>query len=304
MLTSTLSSTAPMIPQKKKIAQILFYYNYNYYICNKIVCRGYTYYKSMLKENGVKGEILTMKRGKRICNTLKEVRMQVAKANDIKYAPTECRHEGDCSGSCPKCESEVRWLEQQLQLRRQLGKAVAVVGVSMGLTALTACGGKTTPPDPNSDSLSILSETAGFLDRVPDSMQTERHFTHTEKDPSFPGGQQALIKYLNDNIKYPEQAKKDSISGRVVVGFFVETDGSITEPKVVRSVHPLLDEEALRVVNLMPKWEPGSQNGTPARIKYNLPIIFKMEEPSSLPTDTPKDNRDMKTIMEISHFHL
>ena len=59
--------------------------------------------------------------------------MQVAKANEIKYAPTECHHEGDCAGTCPSCEAEVRYLEQQLQLRRQLGKAVAVVGVSMGL---------------------------------------------------------------------------------------------------------------------------------------------------------------------------
>ena len=58
--------------------------------------------------------------------------MRVAKANDIRYAPTECHHEGDCAGTCPKCEAEVRWLEQQLQLRRQLGKAVAVVGVSVG----------------------------------------------------------------------------------------------------------------------------------------------------------------------------
>ena len=81
-----------------------------------------------------------MKRGKKICDALKEVRMQVAKANDIKYAPTECHHEGDCAGTCPKCESEVRWLEQQLQLRRQLGKAVAVVGVSGRVCSLDICG--------------------------------------------------------------------------------------------------------------------------------------------------------------------
>ena len=173
-----------------------------------------------------------MKRGKKICNTLKEVRMQVAKANDIKYAPSECHHEGDCAGTCPKCEAEVRWLEQQLQLRRQLGKAVAVVGVSMG-------------------------------------------------HASFPGGQSALLTFLKDNIKYPEQAKKDSIEGRVVIIFNVETDGSITEPKVVRSVHPLLDAEALRVAKLMPKWEPAYQNDTPVKTKYNIPITFKMGEPET-----------------------
>ena len=88
---------------------------------------------------------------------------------------------------------------------------------------------------------------------------------------SFPGGQQALLKFLSANIKYPEQAKKDSIEGKVVVKFYVETDGSITNPKIARGLHPLLDAEALRVVNLMPKWESGKQG-----VLY-LPITFKME---------------------------
>lgn len=103
-------------------------------------------------------EDTVMKRGKRICNTLKEVRMKVAKANDIKYAPTECHHEGDCAGTCPACEAEVRYLEQQLQLRRQLGKAVAVVGVSMGLVALASCGSKAT------------DQTAGEIEIAPDTL--------------------------------------------------------------------------------------------------------------------------------------
>jgi hypothetical protein len=204
-----------------------------------------------------------MKRGKRICNTLKEVRMQVAKANDINYAPTACHHEGDCVGTCPKCEAEVRWLEQQLQLRRQLGKAVAVVGVSMGLASLTACGGKTTPLDPGSDSLSIAAQTAGFLDPVPDSLltinqasqanetdQNDEHGTPSavsqavEPDTieiedeikrdipkpvytsSYPGGKQALLEFLRQNVNYPEHAIKDSIEGRVVVGFVINTDGT------------------------------------------------------------------------------
>ncbi|MBR6264780.1 MAG: energy transducer TonB [Prevotella sp.] len=243
-----------------------------------------------------------MKRGKRICNTLKEVRMQVAKANDIRYAPTECYHEGDCAGTCPKCESEVRWLEQQLQLRRQLGKAVAVMGVSMGLASLTACGGKTTPLDPGSDSLSIAAQTAGFLDPVPDSLltinqasqanetdQNDEHGTPSAvsqavepeysvpavgevlPSPSFPGGEKALLEFLQKNVRYPEQAVKDSVEGRVVVSFEVESDGTITNAQVVKNLHPLLDAEALRVVNLMPKWEPGSLS------RYNLPIFFKMD---------------------------
>ena len=221
-----------------------------------------------------------MKRGKKICNTLKEVRMQVAKANDIKYAPTECHHEGDCAGTCPKCEAEVRWLEQQLQLRRQLGKAVAVVGVSMGLAALTACESQMADLNTDNSTSSVMNQTkiTQWMGEV------------VEPQPSFPGGQKALIKFLSENIEYPEQALKDSIEGRVVVAFFIDTDGSVTDPEVVRELHPLLDAEALRVVNLMPKWKPGYQNGAPVKVKYNLPITFKMGEPPSLPTDNSKDN--------------
>ncbi len=75
-----------------------------------------------------------MKRGKKICQTLKEIRLQVARTNDIPYEPTECKHKGDCSGTCPKCEQEVRYIEQQLNKRRTLGKAVAVAGVAMGVS--------------------------------------------------------------------------------------------------------------------------------------------------------------------------
>ena len=224
-----------------------------------------------------------MKRGKIICKTLKEVRKRVAKANDIAYSPTECHHEGDCAGTCPKCEAEVRYLEQQLQLRSQLGKAVAVVGVSLGLASLTAC--ESQPAELNTDSniSSAINQSAG-------SKISQWMGDVVEYPPTFPGGSQALLDFLRENTKYPEQAKKDSIKGRVVLSFVVETDGGITDLKVVRGVHPLLDEEALRVAKLMPKWEPGYQNGTPVRVKYNIPVTFKLDEPSSLPADKSKNN--------------
>ena len=224
-----------------------------------------------------------MKRGKKICDTLKEVRMQVAKANDIKYAPTECHHEGDCAGTCPKCEAEVRWLEQQLRLRRQLGKAVAVVGVSMGLAALTSCESQLTEMNADNSISSAMTQSVG--NRISEWMGDI-----VERQPYFPGGQQALLEFLRQNVNYPEQARKDSIEGRVVLSFVVETDGSITEPTVVRSLHPLLDAEALRVIKLMPKWEPGYQGDSLVRVKYSLPVTFKMGEPSSPPSNNSKDN--------------
>ena len=80
-----------------------------------------------------------MRPGKHICETLKGIRLDIARANDIEYHSTECDHKGDCAGTCPACESEVRWLERQLRLRQQLGKAVTIAGLSLGVSTLTGC---------------------------------------------------------------------------------------------------------------------------------------------------------------------
>ena len=81
-----------------------------------------------------------MRRGKHICETLKGIRSEIAQANGIEYRPEECHHEGDCAGTCPKCESETRWLERQLSIRRKLGKAVTIAGLSVALgTTATSC---------------------------------------------------------------------------------------------------------------------------------------------------------------------
>ena len=152
----------------------------------------------------------------------------------------------------------------------------------MGLAALTACESQLTELNTDSNISSIMNQSAG-------SNILQRTVGDIEQQPSYPGGFQALFDFLRENVKYPEQAKKDSIEGRVVLIFVVETDGIITDPQVVRGVHPLLDEEALRVAKLMPKWEPAYQNGAPVRVKYNIPVIFKLDEPSS-PNDKSKDN--------------
>ena len=86
--------------------------------------------------------IRVMTRGKSICGVLKTIRKQVADANEIKYEPRVCHHKGECRGTCPACEAEVRYIERQLDIRRQLGKAVAIVGISAGLSALSGCSNK------------------------------------------------------------------------------------------------------------------------------------------------------------------
>ena len=94
--------------------------------------------------------------------------------------------------------------------------------------------------------------------------------------PQFPGGQGELMKFLRNNIKYPAEAQKNKIEGRVIVTFVVNKKGRIIDPTVERSAHPLLDAEALRVVKRMPKWTPGRMNGEPVNVKYALPVTFKL----------------------------
>ena len=94
--------------------------------------------------------------------------------------------------------------------------------------------------------------------------------------PTFPGGDAALMKYLSENVKYPALAIKAQEQGRVVVSFTVEKDGAISDVKVARTVTPSLDAEAVRVVKAMPKWTPGKQGGQLVRVRYNVPVSFKL----------------------------
>mgnify|MGYP001131025669 FL=1 len=102
-------------------------------------------------------------------------------------------------------------------------------------------------------------------------------FTVVEQMPMYPGGDAALMSYLRDNIHYPTVAAENGVQGRVVVGFVVERDGSITDVKVLRSVDPSLDREAMRVVKSMPRWTPGKQNGSAVRVKYQVPVTFRLQ---------------------------
>ncbi len=103
-------------------------------------------------------------------------------------------------------------------------------------------------------------------------------FVIVEEMPEFPGGKDSLYKFLGANIVYPNKAKKDGIEGKVYVNFTIEKDGTINKVKVLRSVHPLLDEEAIRVVESFPKWKPGKQKGKTVRVSYNLPLNFVLNK--------------------------
>lgn len=111
---------------------------------------------------------------------------------------------------------------------------------------------------------------------VEEPEKEEEIFQVVEKQPEFPGGMAELMKYLQKNIKYPTVCQEQGIQGRVIVQFVVNSDGSIVDPQVVKPVNPYLDKEALRVVRTMPKWSPGEQRGKKVRVRFTLPVTFRL----------------------------
>lgn len=240
-----------------------------------------------------------MERGKRTCSVLKDIRQQIADANGIKYAPRECHHEGPCAGTCPACEAEVRYLEEQLAVRRMLGKAVVLTGIAASMTSLTACAQSKVPNGCENDS--TIYELAGDVvapeperiepeeekilrGKVPAPVDTIRPIKRGEdvlvgivpyQIAEYPGGEEAMMQFIKEHLRYPASAAKNNIEGRVLVSFSVETDGTLSDIHVSKGLDPACDEEALRVVRLMPKWERRGDKMSP--MKYTVPIIFKHE---------------------------
>ena len=128
-----------------------------------------------------------------------------------------------------------------------------------------------------------IEESKELLEEVEEEIQSlsasssGQVYDIVEQMPSFPGGQSALFQYLSKNIQYPKLCEEHGIQGRVICSYIVEEDGSITDVQVRKSVHPSLDKEAVRVIQSMPKWNPGKENGLPVRVRYNLPITFSLK---------------------------
>ena len=311
-----------------------------------------------------------MYKGKATCKILKDIRKQIADENDIAFVTSECKYQGDCTGTCPKCEAELRYLEEELRKRKRMGKTAIVAGLSIGLaTTVTSCGHadihttgeiednsavketeqtvsspknstkkrRQSPTeseeivldikDTNKCSHSNIWDEIMFGEDIPDDYEgvieddpkdnseilrfseeprgrsvtealswmgaisnTQATSTTTsacntskdtimdmmEKQPDFPGGPDALRTYLAKEVKFPETAKNNHIQGVVLTEFMVETDGSISNAKVIVGLSPECDEEALRVIMNMPKWIPGENQGKPVSMYYHVPISFKL----------------------------
>lgn len=151
--------------------------------------------------------------------------------------------------------------------KSRFGAWKLLVALPVALLLMVGCKEATT-----SDSNETVVRTGGEAATADGEILSE-----ADVMPEYPGGAEAMAKYLNDNISYPEQAKADGVEGRVMVSFVVESDGSLTDAQVVRGIGGGCDEEAIRVVKGMPKWKAGNKGGTPVRVQYYLPIIFKLQ---------------------------
>ena len=122
-----------------------------------------------------------------------------------------------------------------------------------------------------------IADLADNLVAVEEPVVKDQIFSHVEQMPEFPGGEAALIKWLNDNIQYPPIAQEQGIQGRVSLRFVVKPDGTVDDVQVVKGLDPSCDREAVRAVRKMPSWIPGRQNGNPVAVYYNLPVIFRLQ---------------------------
>ena len=219
-----------------------------------------------------------MKHGKQTCKILKQIRQQIAIENDILYVTSECKYKGDCAGTCPTCEAEIRYLEEQLTTRQALGKSVAVLGIALGITSFTGLSATNNSNNLQNNSSVTLTENDSTLNQTQEDSEEDSILGIVELMPEFPGGFQAMMDFLSKNVNYPPACAENSIQGRVVVQFTIDTIGQVTQTEIVRSVHPDLDAEALRVVNSFPRWKPAMQRGKPVASKYTVPILFKLNK--------------------------
>ncbi|WP_290089182.1 TonB family protein [Paramuribaculum intestinale] len=254
-----------------------------------------------------------MARGKQTCKILKEIRRQIAEANGIEFVTSECRYKGDCLGTCPKCEAEVHYLEQQLRVRSLAGKAVAIAGISAGIVLMSGCSGTTSS---NQSSETLQGEPVALIEQIEatDSIEDEGELPAIKDTvvikkgeiedtkypvvgeiidpeqedkvyevivdirPTFPGGDEKLMEWISQHIQYPQNAYDSHIQGRVIVQFLVKEDGSVGDAKIIRSVFPSLDEEALRVVTRLPEFNPAILDGKAVEYWFTIPIVFRLED--------------------------
>lgn len=203
-------------------------------------------------------------KGKQICSYLKSVRREVAAANGIDWEIPECTFEGECPGTCPRCESEVRQLESELSRRKSLSQRVAIIGVAAGLalSGMSVASAQTVDTEDSTQYEDMVGEIDDFV-----STQQIRAY--------FPGGMDSLYRYLAANLKYPTDRK---VKGVVLTEFVVDEKGKVSDVTILKGLDPETDEMVKQVLLAMPPWSPGKAEGKPRKNTFQLPITFKERE--------------------------
>ena len=201
-----------------------------------------------------------MARGKQTCKILKEIRRQIAEANGIEFATSECRYKGDCLGTCPKCEAEVRYLEQQLRSRSLAGKAVALAGISAGMILMSGCSGTST----NQSSETLQGEPVELTDTMEwaeGEVIANWYESEVDEKPQFPGGDVAMRQFFDECYR----KEKDVITGSVTVGYLVDSSGKIIYTEIVEG-NSLLGDQIIGIIKQFPDFVPGKKNGKPVDV--------------------------------------
>lgn len=226
-----------------------------------------------------------MKAGKRICETLKAIRSEIASANDIDYTPTPCTHKGDCSGSCPACEQEIRWLERQLRSRQAMGKAVMIAGLSMALSNIAASAqsqsSKAIEPQRQEQ---VEQRTMGAVRMMPPELQQLRLdsvYSEVDVEAMFPDGDEAMDSLIRSQLTIPDDILSPikeiggKVRARCIVKCLIERDGSMSDATIFQSTSaPIFDNEALRVVGNLPSFYPACIMDVPVRSWKLIPVEF------------------------------
>lgn len=163
----------------------------------------------------------------------------------------------------------------------KLTKYLLVLPLAFLLLFANSCMNKTAVEDDHFEENEVATSEETDSDpslRGSEFDKEEEVFVVVDNQPEFPGGTGALMKYLGDSIRYPVVARENGIQGKVICNFVVGKDGLLRDFEIVRSADPILDQEALRVLKLMPKWKPGTQKGVAVNVRYTLPVIFRLDD--------------------------
>ncbi|MCQ2973715.1 MAG: energy transducer TonB [Bacteroidales bacterium] len=255
-------------------------------------------------------------RGKRTCEILKAIRKKIAEQNEIPYKTQQCNYQGECRGTCSKCESELQYLTQELKKRQESKRRITLTGIAMGLATfnvgLNSCVNNSHKN--NFDELeSDLIIERDYHDNLIENNSTnlkenECEFKHDlikqeinniemfelegdiikvvdnieiiteELETEYSNEENELIKYICENIKYPKEAEENGIEGVVYVKFIIDENGKVTNPEIIKNVDPLLDKEALRVVESMTDWTSDNYPNIIRKGTKIIPIKFKLED--------------------------